>query len=359
MNILYILTSYNLYGGTPKKTLDLLKSFQERSSLYLYTPAYEEFKYLFEETNANIYEGLYRRKIWKHIQKIVEIIDRDKIDIIQTQFSFGEILGVLVKRKRPHIKLVVSFETPLTPTGVRKYILPKFYSHVDRFIYISDYVKREKEKNFPILKNKKTKIIFNGTDKLISNKSTVPNLKTFSLLDVAGLSDWKNIKTLVEMMKLLIYKYNRTDIHLYVAGDGDERENLEMQIKEYGIENNIHLLGNQSNVLGLLKQADIFVHPSYKEGFGIVILEAMIEAKPIIVSNAGALPEIIEENVSGFLVDPFDIEQWAKTVLKLIDDKDLSKKIGLQAQEIVKEKFSIEEYVIKHKKLYEEVMENV
>ena len=357
MRILYILTSYNLYGGTPKKTLDLLKSIQSEASLYLYGGGHQEFKYLFEETNANIYEGYYKRDIFKHIKALLEIIDRDKIDIIQTQFSFGELLGVLLKRKRANIKLVVSFETPFRPEGIRRYILPRLYSQVDRFIYISNYVKEEKEKSFPILKERKSEIIFNGTEKIVSNIGSSLKLKPHSLLDISALSDWKNIQILIDMMNILVNTYNRKDIHLYIAGDGEERNSLELKIREYKIEENTHLLGYQTNVVNLLREADLFVHPSYKEGFGIVVVEAMIEAKPIIVSNAGALPEIIEDGVNGFLVNPFDANQWAKRVLMLIDNSSLSKEIGLMAEKVVKEKFSIEQYIYNHKKLYKELME--
>lgn len=357
MNILYILTSYNLYGGTPKKTLDLLESLENKTSLYLYSGGYEEFKYLFQKTGVSIYEGYYNRNLLLHLKALLEIIDKDNIDIVQTQFSFGEILGFLIKKIRPNIKLVVSFETAFSPKGIRKYILPRLYSSVDKFIYISNYVKQEKEKSFPILKNKNTKIIFNGTKKRVETKDKTIKLKSFSLLDISSLSDVKNIDTLIEMMNLLIYKYHRQDIHLYIAGEGEKRKSLEKKIRNYKIEKYINLLGYQKNIGQLLKNTDIFVHSSHQEGFGIVILEAMIEAKPILASNAGAIPEIIDNNISGLLIDPFDANEWAKNIIKLIENKELAKRLGISAQCIVKEKFSIEHYVYNHKELYKKLMQ--
>lgn len=356
MNILYILTSYNLYGGTPKKTLDLLESLDTKTSLYLYSGGFQEFKYRFQETGVSIYEGYYNRNILLHLKFLLKIIDKDNIDIIQTQFSFGELLGVLIKKIRPNIKLVVSFETSFVPKGIRRYILPKLYAYVDEFIYISEYVKKEKEKSFPILKNKNTTIIFNGTKQRIATKDKIVKLQSYSLLDICSLSDVKNIDTLIEMMNLLVYKYNRQDIYLYIAGDGPQYKSLKEKILKYKIENYITLLGHQKNIGQLLKDTDIFVHSSHQEGFGIVILEAMFEGKPILAANAGAIPEIIDHNITGLLVDPFNIDKWAISIMQLIENKNLAKRLGNSAQSIVKEKFSIERYVSNHKKLYTTLM---
>lgn len=356
MNILYILTSYNLYGGTPKKTLDLLESLNTKTSLYLYSAGFQEFKYLFQDTGVSIYEGYYNRNILLHLKLLLKVIDKDNINIIQTQFSFGELLGVLIKKLRPNIKLIVSFETSFVPKGIRKYILPKLYASVDQFIYISEYVKKEKEKSFPILRNKNTTIIFNGTKKRIVTKDQIVKLESYSLLDICSLSDVKNIDTLIEMMNLLIYKYSRQDIHLYIAGNGPNRKLLEKKIFKYKIENYVTLLGHQKNIGQLLKDTDIFVHSSHQEGFGIVILEAMFEGKPILAANAGAIPEIIDHNITGLLVDPFNIDKWAINIIKLIENQDLAKRLGASAQSVVTKKFSIERYVSQHKNLYTTLM---
>ncbi len=118
------------------------------------------------------------------------------------------------------------------------------------------------------------------------------------------------------------------------------------------ITNNISILGYQKNIGDLLNQAKIFVHPSHKEGFGIAVAEAMMAGKPIIVSNAGALPELIEDGKSGMVVDPFDATAWADSILKLIDDKNLANDMALNAKQRAKEKFSVKQFVSEYEKLY-------
>ena len=84
MSILYLLASYNIYGGTPKKTLDLLQHLKEDASLYVYGDSFIECKHYFEESGATLYEGYYNRNLWLHIRALLKIIDEKSITIVQT-----------------------------------------------------------------------------------------------------------------------------------------------------------------------------------------------------------------------------------------------------------------------------------
>jgi glycosyltransferase involved in cell wall biosynthesis len=356
MKILYLLPSYNLYGGTPKKTLDLMKNFGDKSTLYVYDSGYEEFKLHFEATGANVYEGNYGRNIYRHLIHLIKIIDRENIDIIQTQFSMGETLGFLAKLFRPKIKFVVAFVGPFKPSLVKSLFTGFYYNFVDQFIYITDYVRREKVGQFSILKNKAGIIIFNGTRKREDNNTEVPLMKRAALLDIAGLSEWKNIQVLIEAFNILINIRHRKDVFLYVAGDGPKRKELEALISQYELGDYIHLIGYQSNVGKLLNDCNVFVHPSYAEGFGIVIPEAMLAEKPIIVSGAGALPELIEHGKSGLIVDPHKPEEWADAILSLIDTPELAHSLAKNAKKRAVELFSIEKYCKQYENLYENII---
>lgn len=356
MKVLYIMSSYNLYGGTPKKTLDLMKHFREHSVLYVYHDAFSELKPQFEGTGGSVYEGFYGRNIFLHLKKLLSIIDKENINIVQTQFSMGETLGFLIKLIRPKVKLVVAFVGPFKPSSLKSFLITVYYRKVDSFVYISDYVKNEKNKQFSILKKKKGKIIFNGTEKRLDNGNEVAVMKRFSILDIAYLVDWKNIQILIEALNIIINTKQRKDVYLYVAGDGPMRKELETLIEKCNLQQHIFLLGYQSNVGRLLNNCDLFVHPSYAEGFGIVIPEAMLAEKPIIVSNAGALPELIENEVSGLVVEPHNAEQWADAILRIIDNPQLAEKLAHNGKERAVKKFSKEKYTINYEKLYKELL---
>lgn len=352
MNILYIMSTYNLYGGTPKKTLDLMNHFKENSSLYIYEDGYRDLKSEFEKSNAHIYEGFYGKNIFLHIKKLIKIIDTHNIDIVQTQFTMGEMLGYLIKLFRPKIKLVIAFVGPFEPKGYKKNLTNFFYKKADSFVFISNYVRSEKINQFPILKKANTNIIYNGTHRRKNTNDKIIELKKISLLSVSGLVDWKNIDVLVEAMNLLVNEDFFKDIYLYIAGDGPERSNLENKIKKYSLENNIYLIGYQKNIGKLLDTCDIYVHSAYAEGFGIAVAEAMMAGKPLIVSNKGALPELIVNNESGFIVEYNNPKDWANSIKALYNDENLRLRFGIEAKKRAYELFSVNKYIENYNKLY-------
>lgn len=357
MKILYILSSYNIYGGTPKKTLDSLKYFNKRSSLYVYSNSYKEFKPQFEQTGAKIHEGTYGRNLYFHLRQLLKIIDKNQIDIVQTQFSMGETLGYLIKIFRPHVRLVVAFIGSSEPSRTKKIFLNYIYKKVDVFVYISQFVKGEKEGQFPLLVKKTSTIIYNGTEKRQITGDAFPIMRHPSLFSISGLAKCKNINILIEALNCL-KKQGEKKVFLYIAGDGPERKNLEQKINQYKLNKQVFLLGYQKNIGDLLEQTDIYLHPCYIEGFGIAVAEAMMASKPMILADAGALPELIENEKSGFIVDPFDAGAWADAILKLVEDNELAKTLGENARKRAEELFSIEPYVSSYESLYQELLDD-
>lgn len=357
MRILYIIPSYNIYGGTPKKTLDLMKYFGEQSSLYVYENSYPEFKPQFEATRGRIYEGFFGRNIFKHIEILLRIIDHENINIVQTQFSMGETLGFIIKLFRPRVKLLVTFVSGIRPTLLKLLIVNQFYKKPDAFVYISNYVKKEKVKQFHILTNKTSKIIFNGTEKRADNGSEVVEMKHFSLLAVAGLIDIKNVNVLIEALNIIINTTRRRDdVFLYVAGDGPKRAELEVLILKFSLQEHVFLLGYQTNIGKLMNSCYGFVHPCYNEGFGIAVTEAMMGEKPIIIANAGALPELIQNEISGLIVEPHNADQWANAILRIIENPLFAKKIAQKAREKADHDFTSERFTKNYEQLYDTVL---
>jgi glycosyltransferase involved in cell wall biosynthesis len=354
-NILYVLSSYNKFGGTPKKTLDLIKNSENNSFLYVWSTTFsKEFKNDFVDVCEKVFEGNYYRNIYNHVKYIISIIDLNNIDIIQTQFFFGNFIIGLVKLFRPKVKVVVTFEGSMPVFGYRKIILNFIFKRVDAFIFISEYVKNEQFKTFPILKEKESIVIYNGATKRLDNKEKIKTLKSISLVSVAALLDLKNIPILIKALAILKEKRDE-NIYLYVAGEGSARKKLEKKIKKYNLEEYVFLLGNQSNIGGLLDQCDIFVHPSYKEGFGIAVAEAMFHERPLIVSNAGALPEIVKNNETGLMVDPFNAQEWVDAIIKIIENPNLAKRLAKNAVKYAETEFSMKRCATEHDTFYEKL----
>lgn len=355
--ILYILSSYNKFGGTPKKTMDLIKHSSNECYMYVWTNAYsEEFKKDFIESRAKVFEGNYKRNLYKHIKSLLRIIDKHNIEIIQSQFFFGELLAGILKILRPKVKLIIAFVVSSSPTSYKRRLLNRIYRKVDAFVYISNYVKEEKIKVHPLLKQANGHIIYNGTNKPNSKNNSVPSKKeTINILCVSGLSKIKNVQILIDCAVILL-KEGHTHIKFMIAGGGPAIASYRKQIKEKGLNKTFELLGYQKNIGDLYKTTDIFVHPCYVEGFGIAVAEAMLEKKPIIVSNAGALPELIKDKKTGLLVNPFDPKQWVEAILLLIEYPDFARQIATNAKTHAEREFSVKRFVDDYNELYKNLL---
>ena len=101
--------------------------------------------------------------------------------------------------------------------------------------------------------------------------------------------------------------------------------------------------------------ADVYVNMARKEGFGIAVIEAMQSSLPVVLANAGALPELIEEGVSGILVPTGDAAALSAALIKLHNNRDLRRKLGEEARKQANNKFVISRYVSDMENIYRDV----
>lgn len=356
MNVLYLLSAPNIYGGTPKKILDLVKHTSNQCAVYFWSASNKNEQALFIEAGAKTYTGAYGRNLLRHVRSIIQIIDKHSIDIIQTQFSFGEVLGFFAKLLRPKVKLIVSFVAPFSPPSVKSAFLRMLYNRVNAFIYVSNYVKKEKIASFPMLRKKAGVVIYNGTNQLPYSKISSPLNRRYRILAVSGLVDWKNIATLIRATAIIVHDMGYINIELTVIGDGPERTKLLRLISYLRLENHVNLIGYRNDVGDFLYQCDLFAHPSVAEGFGIAVIEAMMAEKPVIAANAGALPELIVDGEAGLLVAPFDVEKWAKSIMLLIENPLHAKQLAVNGNNRAMHMFHVERFVSDHEKMYKDVV---
>ena len=126
---------------------------------------------------------------------------------------------------------------------------------------------------------------------------------------------------------------------LVMIGDGPELGACKELARELGIFDRVTFAGTYDAIWELLPQADVFFLPSEYESFGLSALEAMACAVPVVASNTGGLPEVVEDGVSGFLHAPADTESMAASIRKLLSDDELAKKMGEAARERATSKF--------------------
>lgn len=147
------------------------------------------------------------------------------------------------------------------------------------------------------------------------------------------------------------------NVKFYFVGSDEKgiKDNLKERAKELGVEKNIIFADFSPDPVGLMSQFDIFVLSSLWEGFGLVLLEAMSVGRPIVATNVGPIPEIIQDGKNGFLVSPRDSKKLAEKIIILLKDKNLREKMGNAGKERLKE-FSIEKMVRETEGVYDNLL---
>jgi glycosyltransferase involved in cell wall biosynthesis len=145
------------------------------------------------------------------------------------------------------------------------------------------------------------------------------------------------IEYLIKAFAILKNKYSSFQLKLLIVGGGSLEEELKKICIDLQIEKSVTFRGKieHKEILQYHNMIDIFVALSLSESFGVAILESQACEKPVVVSNVGGLPEVIEENITGFIVPPKNAELAANAIEKLILDKELRTKMGKAGRERV------------------------
>lgn len=165
-------------------------------------------------------------------------------------------------------------------------------------------------------------------------KENIGNKKLKTIIFVGRLHPIKGVKYLIEAMNIILQEKT---VKLLIVGDGEERKNLEKQVRELYLEEFVNFVGEVQNseIPSLMNASDIFVLPSLSEALPTTILEAMAAGLPIITTNVRGLPEIVKDNENGFIIEPKNPKQIAEKVLLLLENKELWDRISRNNKEKV------------------------
>jgi glycosyltransferase involved in cell wall biosynthesis len=142
---------------------------------------------------------------------------------------------------------------------------------------------------------------------------------------VARLEPEKDVRTLVSAW--LQVAQELPTARCFIAGTGSEEANLSAQIREAALGGSLKLIGFRSDAQALMNAGDLLVLPSVAESFGLVLLEAMSLAKPVVATRVGGPLEIVRDGDTGLLVPPSDPAALAQALIKLLSDRDLSDRL--------------------------------
>jgi len=175
---------------------------------------------------------------------------------------------------------------------------------------------------------------------------------------IKALEKTYGVEYLIRAFKIIVEKYPSLPLKLLIVGGGSLEGYLRKLTKELGIESRTIFTGRIpfDEVPKYHNMITIFVALSESESFGVAVVEAMACGKPVVVSNVGGLPEIVENNVTGFVVPPRDVKEAAKAIEKLVLDDKLRTQMGKAGMRRVKKLYDWNENVKQMIELYEKVL---
>lgn len=298
--------------------------------------------------------------------KIFDVIVQNKIDIIHCHYAVPHApAAYLAKQMAKSVGRDVAVITTLHGTDVSlfgtnptlKDVISFSLKESDAITSVSAAMATEAKEVFQL--PEEPEVIYNFVD--IKPPTKVPE----DLKEVFGfnnakiithISNFRAVKRIEDVIKIFARVEKKTNARLVLIGDGPEQRTAHKLAVKLGIINKIHFLGLQSSIAKLLSITDVFLLPSEKENFSLSALEAMACGVPVVATNVGGMPEMIESGVDGYLAEVGDVCAMADYVIDLLSNESKYKKISETARYKITEKFAAEKIVPLYEELYKKTL---
>jgi len=373
IKILFISHSSTMFGAERSLLLLLKNIDRNRFEPIIILPRFGPLKEKIERLNIKTYEvkspwwvsGRKRNVIWTilrlgycivreiiSLSKLYKIIKKEKIDVIYTNtivnFSGAIISCITQKPHIWHIREILPGNPDLHFFLPYK-VLFKFISRFSNVVITNSCATADQFQS--IIPNEKIRVIYNAVDlNEFKNILSFPNINGVKTTDyiVAVIGSLQRRKAQDDAIKAIkIVKEIIPNIKLLIVGEGSKKfkNYLKHLAFKLDVSDNVIFTGYRDDVPAILHRCNLLLVPSWNEPFGRVVIEAMAAGIPVIGADSGGVKEIVKDGVNGYLVPPKDPIKIAEKIIYLFYHPMLAKKMGNEGRKIVKEKFSIQNYV--------------
>ena len=249
-------------------------------------------------------------------------------DVVHTHLVHADVLGALVRGKRTLVSTKHN-DDPFR-TGPFRFVERAITRRAARVICITEALRRFNVQRVGLSAEKLTVVPYGLDEPPVAwgtNELELPGGKR--VVAVSRLVPQKGLDVAVEAMAGI-------DATLVVLGEGPERERLEALARARGVR--LLLPGRVGDVAGILRRADLLVHPARWEGFGLALLEAMLCGLPVVASRVSSIPEIVVDGQTGVLVPPDDARELAAALQRVLADPG---ELGAQGLARARAQFSV------------------
>ncbi|WP_396638174.1 N-acetyl-alpha-D-glucosaminyl L-malate synthase BshA [Maribacter sp. R77961] len=295
--------------------------------------------------------------------KLVDTIKLHHIDLLHVHYAIphayaGYMAKKMLEEEGIYVPMVTTLHgTDITLVGKHPFYKPAVTFSINESDVVTSVSQNLKERTLEIFEIKgEIEVIPNFIDnKKYSNSFTDCQRSNMAREDeriITHISNFRKVKRIPDVIQVFNEIQKTIPSKLIMVGDGPEKAGAEILCEKLGISESVIFLGNSNEIDKILCFSDLFLLPSESESFGLAALEAMINKVPVISSNAGGIPEVNIDGVTGFLSDVGDIADMSKNALEILG-KDETLNLFKQNAVTAAQKFDI----LKVLPLYEEVYE--
>jgi len=299
--------------------------------------------------------------------KMLEVFESESLDILHVHYAIPHSVSALLARQMAaprRLPFITTLHgTDITLVGNNPNFLPiTRYSieQSDGVTSISHYLYRRTLEEFAV--KHPIEIIPNFVNCDLYCRKPDPALRAEWAPDgepiLMHLSNFRPVKRILDAIEIFVMVRGKMPAKLVMIGDGPDRAPAEALARRRGVEKDVLFLGKQNEVREKLGQADLFLLPSELESFGLAALEAMACEVPVIATNAGGVPEVVEHGVDGYLVEPGDVTSAAQYAIEILSRADRGREMGKLARVNAKKKFCANDVIPLYERYYERVLES-
>lgn len=304
------------------------------------------------------------KRMYQGIRKLVKNLYQEfSFDLIHAHVALPDGYASALIARELRLPIIVTIHGQdlqyTVHKGVRyQRILAFVFNSASRIILVSNKLKRLAEQYLGF--HDKLVVIPNGVDptKVVVRgpKSSEDYDKKINLLSVSNLIATKGIDLNLIALERLCKKYPQ--LHYWVIGEGPLERGLRQLAAKLKLGDRVEFLGRQPHpvVMQYMSECDIFVLPSWNEGFGVVYLEAMAHGKPVIGCQGEGIEDVVEHGKTGLLVKPRDVESLIEALDYLLSHPEEAKAMGERARKVVIENYTWEKNAEKTMQVYKEVL---
>jgi len=298
--------------------------------------------------------------------RLVDVVQYEKLDILHVHYAIPHASAAYMAKQilaanGIHIPVVTTLHgTDITLVGkdrTYKPVVTFSINQSDGVTAVSENLKKDTFEHFEITNDIKVIPNFIDLDRF-SHKSKNHFKKAIAPNDekiIVHTSNFRKVKRVQDVVKIFAKVVETLPAKLLLAGDGPERVEVEQLCRELNLKDDVRFLGKLDAVEEILSVSDLFILPSETESFGLAALEAMACKLPVISSNAGGIPELNIDGVTGFLDEVGDIDGMAAHAIYILENEQRLQKFKENALAHAKT-FDIKYIMPIYEKYYEEVI---